>query len=68
MNDNIIYVYTNEYGRRKSLKVEWNNKTNGNKYHYIMRDLATSEICSSGYAIKEIIVDFLNQVKVTEIF
>ena len=52
------YYYTNNLGRKKCLKIDWNDLKD-NKVYSSIQDEVTGELCSSGYNTKEEIISFL---------
>ena len=52
------YYYTNDRGLKKIIHINTENLKNG-KYHFMIWNAATGDLCSNGYDTKENIIDFL---------
>lgn len=52
------YHYTNSQGFKKSIDIDTKNLKNG-EYHFMIWNVATGDLCSSGYETKENLIAFL---------
>lgn len=55
------YYYTNNLGRKKCLKIDWNDSKD-NEFYSAIWDETTGELCSCGYNTKEEIISFLTDM------